>query len=77
MDIPVPSGVAATSLPMFHGQPAGAKPISGLGDAAVSLSPGIGPPGSVQIYVATHSSLITLSLFEPGGSPHTAIRCSR
>jgi hypothetical protein len=67
-----PSGIAATSLPMFHGQPAGVKPISGLGDAAASL----GPPaqmgaGSVEIFVATHGSLVELSLVN-GGSPHTA-----
>ena len=70
--IGLPSGTAATNLPMFNGQPAGAKPISGLGDAAVSL----GPPaqmgaGSVEIFVATHGSLVELSLVN-GGSPHTA-----
>lgn len=66
-----PSGIAATSL-LYGPTQLGAKPISGLGDAAVSL----GPPaqmgaGSVEIFVATHGSLVELSLVN-GGSPHTA-----
>jgi len=65
------AGVAATSLPMFNGQPASAQRISGLGDAAVFLSPGQVGPGSVQIFVATHGSLVTLTLVN-GGSLHTA-----
>jgi hypothetical protein len=64
----LPAGTAATSLPMFNGQPASAKPISGLGDAARSLYPYQGP-GSVGIFVATHGSIITLYL---NGSSHTA-----
>jgi len=66
-----PSGVPITGLPMFNGQVSSARHLSGLGDAAVSLYPGQLGPNSVEIFVATHGSLITLALV--GGGPfHSA-----
>jgi hypothetical protein len=68
--VPLPAGTSAQQLPFFSGQIPGARPISGLGDAAVAFSPGQLGPHSVEIYVATHGSLITLALVT--ASPHTA-----
>ena len=68
--VPLPAGASAQQLPFFNGQVPGARPISGLGDAAVAFSPGQVGPHSVEIYVATHGSVITLALVT--GSPHTA-----
>lgn len=68
--VPLPAGASAQQLPFFNGQVPGARPIGGLGDAAVAFSPGQVGPHSVQIYVATHGSLITLSLVT--AASHTA-----
>lgn len=68
--VPLPAGASAQQLPFFNGQVPGARPISGLGDAAVVFSPGQVGPHSVEIYVATHGSVLTLALVT--GSPHTA-----
>ena len=68
--VPLPAGTSAQQLPFFSGQIPGARPISGLGDAAVAFSPGPLGPHSVEIYVAMHGSLITLALVT--ASPHTA-----
>jgi len=69
--VPLPAGTSATSLPMFNGQVPNARHISGVGDAAVALAPGQLGPTSVQIFVATHGSLLTLSLVYSGAA-HTA-----
>lgn len=65
-----PPGVPVANLPFFNGK-ANGKPIAGLGDMAASVSPGQLGPGSVQIFVSAHGSLVTLSLAN-GGSPHTS-----
>lgn len=66
--VPLPAGVPATNLPMFNGQVPNAKHISGVGDAAVAFAPGALGPTSVQVYVATHGSLLTLSLVYSGAA---------
>lgn len=68
--VPLPAGAPVASLPFFSGQIPSAKRISGLGDVAASLSPGQLGPSSVQIFVATHGNLLTLSLVT--SAPHTA-----
>ncbi|MEO8899494.1 MAG: hypothetical protein ABI352_02610 [Candidatus Dormibacter sp.] len=68
--VPLPAGAPVSSLPFFNGQIAGAKRITGLGDVAASLSPGQLGPSSVEIFVATHGGVLTLTLAT--AAPHTA-----
>ena len=56
---------------MFNGQVSNAQHIPGVGDAAVALAPGQLGATSVQIFVATHGSLVTLSLVYSGAA-HSA-----
>lgn len=60
--VAIPGGASPQQLPFFSGQVPGARVISGLGDVAAAFSPGQLGAHSVQIYVATHGSLVTLSL---------------
>lgn len=66
--VPLGAGVSASNLPMFSGRVPNATHIAGVGDAAVTLSPGQLGPASVQVFVAAHGSILTLSLVYSGSA---------